>query len=222
MPAVTGRLRPSLLPAVAGNVCFMVTDEFDWRACLEQVRRRDEDAARVLVERLYPLVIRIVRSHLPRRAAEEDLAQEVFVKMFTRLDQYEARLGTPFDHWVARLTVRTCLDALKAAHRRPELRWADLSEEQAAWLDFMRAGQTAAPDASAASARELVEQLLAQMRPEDRLVISLIDLQEKTVREVSEMTGWSGAGVKVRAFRARRKLRKLAEAFLQQDRYAEL
>ena len=197
----------------------MVTDEFDWRVCLERVRQRDEDAARVLVERLYPLVIRIVRSHLPRRAAEEDLAQDVFVKMFTRLDQYQARLGTPFEHWVARLAVRTCLDALKAADRRPELRWADLSEEQAAWLDFMLADQSATPDASAASAHEVIEQLLSQLPPDDRLVISLMDLEEKTVREVSEMTGWSGTLVKVRAFRARRKLRKLAQDLLSQDRY---
>ena len=212
----------ALLDGLAGNVCFMVTDEFDWRACLEQVRRRDEDAARVLVERLYPLVIRIVRSHLPRRAAEEDLAQDVFVKMFTRLDQYEARPGIPFEHWVARLAVRTCLDALKAADRRPELRWGDLSEEQAAWLDFMLADQSAAPDASAASARELIEQLLSQLPPDDRLVISLIDLQEKTVREVSKLTGWSGTRVKVRAFRARRRLRKLAQSLSSQNRYAKL
>jgi RNA polymerase sigma-70 factor (ECF subfamily) len=198
----------------------MVTDEFDWLGCLEQVRQRDEDAARVLVERLYPLVIRIVRSHLPRRAAEEDLAQEVFVKMFTRLDQYEARPGTPFEHWVARLAVRTCLDALKTADRRPELRWRDLSEEQAAWLDFTLADQSAAPEASAGSARELIEHLLAQLPPDDRLVISLMDLEEKTVREVSELTGWSGTLVKVRAFRARRKLRKLAEAFLNKECYA--
>ena len=199
-----------------------MTDEFDWRGCLERVRQRDEDAARVLVARLYPLVIRIVRSHLPRRAAEEDLAQDVFVKMFTRLDQYQARPGTPFEHWVARLAVRTCLDALKAADRRPELRWGDLSEEQAAWLDFMLADQSAAPDASAASAREVIEQFLSQLPPDDRLVISLMDLQEKTVREVSEMTGWSGTLVKVRAFRARRKLRKLAQALLSQDRYERL
>jgi len=200
----------------------MVTDEFDWRACLEQVRQRDEDAAAVLVEHLYPLVIRIVRSHLPRRAAEEDLAQDVFVKMFARLDQYQERAGTPFEHWVARLAVRTCLDALKAADRRPELRWGDLSEEQAAWLDFMLADQSATPNSSAASAREVIEQLLSQLPPDDRLVISLIDLEEKTVREVSEMTGWSGTLVKVRAFRARRKLRKLAQALSSQDRYAQL
>jgi RNA polymerase sigma-70 factor (ECF subfamily) len=200
----------------------MVTDEFDWRECLARVRQRDEEAAALLVARLYPLVIRIVRSHLPRRAAEEDLAQDVFVKMFTRLDQYQARPGTPFEHWVARLAVRTCLDALRAADRRPELRWGDLSEEQAAWLDFMLADQSATPDASAGSAREVIEQLLSQLPPDDRLVISLMDLEEKTVREVSKMTGWSGTLVKVRAFRARRKLRKLAQSLLSQDRYAKL
>ena len=200
----------------------MVTDEFDWRECLEQVRQRDEDAARALVERLYPLVIRIVRGHLPRRMAEEDLAQEVFVKMLTRLDQYEARAGTPFEHWVSRLAVRTCLDALKAEDRRPELRWGDLPEEQAAWLEFMLEDASPTPVASASSARELIETLLAQLPPNDRLVITLIDLQEKSVREVSEMTGWSVTRVKVRAFRARRKLRKLAEAFLKEDRYAAI
>ena len=200
----------------------MVTDEFDWRACLERVRQRDEDAARALVERLYPLVIRIVRSHLPRRTAEEDLAQEVFVKMLTRLDQYEARPGTPFEHWVSRLSVRTCLDALKAEDRRPELRWGDLPQEQAAWLEFMLEDESAAPHASSSSARELVERLLTQLPPDDRLVISLLDLQEKTVREISELTGWSVPLVKVRAFRARRKLRKLAEAFLKEDDHAAL
>ncbi len=194
----------------------------DLARCVEQARQRDEDAARVLVERLYPLVIRIVRSHLPRRAAEEDLAQEVFVKLFARLERYETRAGTPFEHWVSRLAVRTCLDALRAADRRPELRWGDLSEEQVAWLDFMQADQSVAPDASAASARELIEQLLAQLAPNDRLVISLMDLEEKTVQEVSQITGWSKTLVKVRAFRARRKLRKLARTFLAQNRYEKL
>ena len=69
---------------------------------------------------------------------------------------------------------------------------------------------------------KLIEQLLSQLSPDDRLVISLMDLEEKTVREVSEMTGWSGTLVKVRAFRARRKLRKLAQALSSQDRYAGL
>ena len=196
----------------------MGTREFDSGQCLERVRQHDPDAAVALVEALYPLVIRIVRSHCPERSDEEDLAQEVFLKLFARLDQYEARTGIPLEHWVARLAVRTCLDALRAKRRRPAVRMSDLSEEQRAWLEFMIAEESAPPDSAAGSARELVEHLLSQLPPKDRLVISLLDLEEKSVKEIGELTGWSHSLVKVRAFRARRKLRKLAEAFRERER----
>jgi RNA polymerase sigma factor (sigma-70 family) len=195
----------------------MATEEFDLAPCLEGVRRHDQDSARALVEHLHPLVIRIVRSHLPRRAAEEDLAQDVFVKLFARLEHYEARAGVPFEHWLSRLAVRTCLDALRAEKRRPELRWSDLPEEQAAWLEFLRAEESPPPDTGAASARELIEQLLSRLGLEDRLVITLLDLEQKSVKEISQLTGWSSPLVKVRAFRARRKLRKLATALRKEN-----
>jgi RNA polymerase sigma-70 factor (ECF subfamily) len=190
----------------------MTTDECDLARCLEGARRGEQEAARTLVEQLYPLVIRIVRSHLPLRAAEEDMAQEVFLKLFSRLDQYEARAGIPFAHWVSRLVVRTCLDALRAERRRPEVRWSDLSEEQSAWLEFMLVNDAATPDTSPASTREVVDLLLSQLPPQDGLVIRLLDLEQKSVKEISQMTGWNSALVKVRAFRARHKLRKLAKA----------
>lgn len=189
-----------------------MTDEIDSELCLKRVLEHDQDAARALVEQLYPLVIRIVRSHLPRRTAEEDLAQDVFVKLFTRLDQYEARPGVSFEHWVSRLAVRTCLDALRAEKRRPELRWSDLSEEETAWLDYLVAEVPTAPDVSASDTREAVEKLLAQLSPPDRLVINLLDLEQRPVKDIARITGWSVTLVKVRAFRARRKLRALAQA----------
>lgn len=189
-----------------------MTDEFDPALCLRRVRENDQDAARALVEQLYPLVIRIVRSHLPRRTAEEDLAQEVFVKLFSRLDQYEARQDVPFEHWVSRMAVRTCLDALRAEKRRPELRWSDLSEEETAWLDYLVSEAPTAPDVSASDAREVVEKLLAQLAPPDRLVITLLDLEQRPVKEIARLTGWSATLVKVRAFRARRKLKGMAQA----------
>jgi RNA polymerase sigma factor (sigma-70 family) len=183
---------------------------FDLGSCLELVRRRNQDAARELVEHLYPLVIRIVRSHLPRRMAEEDLAQEVFVKLFRRLHQYQPHAGVPLEHWVSRLAVRTCLDALRAERRRPELRWSDLSEDEAAWLDVMVTDAPAGPELTSAAAREVIERLLAQLSPPDRLVITLLDLEQLSVNEIAQQTGWSATRVKVRAFRARRKLRALA------------
>ena len=92
----------------------MTENPSDLAQCLSRVRQSEPEAARLLVERLYPLVIRIVRSHRPVRTAEEDLAQEVFAKLFARLDQYQERSDVPFEHWVSRLAVRTCLDALRA------------------------------------------------------------------------------------------------------------
>ena len=192
---------------------------FDLSACLEAVRQHDQEAARVLVEQLYPQVIRIVRSHLPRRMAEEDLAQEIFVKLFDRLPQYVARPGVPFEHWLSRLAVRTCLDALRAERRRPEWRHADLSEDELAWLEHLVSDDAAPPDGSAAGARELVQKLLRQLSAPDRLVITLLDLEQKSVKEISRLTGWSVPLVKVRAFRARHKLRWLAATLEQETPY---
>jgi RNA polymerase sigma-70 factor (ECF subfamily) len=179
---------------------------FDLAGCIDRVRKRDQIAARELVEHLHPLVIRIVRSHLPRRVAEEDLAQDIFLKMFTRIDQYQG--AVPFTHWVSRIAVTTCIDQLRAQKRRPELRWADLSERETDVLDSAITNENdVAPD-DALAAKELVHKLLDQLKPEDRLVIQYLDLEQKSIAEISELTGWNQTLVKVRAFRARRKLQR--------------
>ena len=185
----------------------MAEEPFDLVGCLARVRQRDQAACRQLVEHLYPLVSRIVRSHLPRRVAEEDLAQDIFLKMFTRLDQYQG--SVPFPHWVSRIAVTTCIDQLRAQKRRPEFRWADLSENEAEVLTNVMTDERDVLPGDALAARELVDKLLAQLKPDDRLVIRLLDLEQKTVAEISALTGWNQTLVKVRAFRARRKLQKL-------------
>jgi len=185
----------------------MPPDALDVPACLERVRRQDGEAARALVEHLYPLVIKIVRAHRPRRMAEEDLAQEVFLKMFTRLEQYQGREGVPFEHWLSRLAVTTCLDALRAEKRRPEWRYADLADPEREWLEFFTGEVPAAAPTDAMGAREMVEKLISLLPPDDRLVITLLDLQERSIADISAFTGWSVSLVKVRAFRARRKMR---------------
>lgn len=182
-------------------------EPFDLPGCVARVRGHDEAAARELVDHLYPQVSRIVRKHLPRRVLEEDLMQEIFMKMFTRLDQYQG--AVPFNHWVSRIAVSTCIDHLRAQQRRPELRWADLSEKEAEVLDAVLTNERAVAPDEALAARELVDKLLAQLKPEDQLVIRLLDLEQRSIAEISAQTGWNGPLVKVRAFRARRKLRKL-------------
>lgn len=185
----------------------MADDDFDLAACLDRVRARDQAAARALVNHLHPLVIRIVRSHLPRRVAEEDLAQEIYLKMFSRLEQYQG--SVPFTHWVSRIAVTTCIDQLRAQKRRPEFRWADLSEGEAQVLDNVVSGNADETPGRALAARELVDKLLAQLKPEDQAVVRMLDLEQKTIAEISVITGWGSSMIKVRAFRARRKLQKL-------------
>ena len=108
---------------------------FDMQACLERVRQQDDEAARQLFHHLYPLVIKVVRSHLPRRMSEEDLIQTVFMKVFANLGQYSGK--APLEHWVSRIAVNTCIKALRAEKVRPELRWADLGEEESEVLDWL-------------------------------------------------------------------------------------
>jgi RNA polymerase sigma factor (sigma-70 family) len=195
----------------------MPDDEpFDLAGCLDRVRKRDQTAARELVEHLHPLVIRIARAHLPRRVSEEDLAQEIFLKMFTRIDQFQGTV--PFTHWVSRIAVTTCIDHLRAQKRRPEMRWADLSERETDALDAVMTNESdVAPD-DAVAAKELVNKLLDQLKPEDRLVIQYLDLDQKTVAEISALTGWNQTLVKVRAFRARRKLQRFYRELTDKER----
>lgn len=194
----------------------MVDEAFDFAGCLKRVRERDQAASRQLVNELYPQVIRIVRSHLPRRVAEEDLTQDIFLKMFTRLEQYQGNV--PFPHWVSRIAVTTCIDQLRAQKRRPEFRWADLPEEQAEILDHVLSDEREALPGDALEARELVQKLLDQLKPDDRMVIQLLDLEQKTLVEISALTGWNQTLIKVRAFRARRKLQKLFQELQQQEK----
>ena len=194
----------------------MVDESFDFAGCLQRVREHDQAASRSLVTALYPQVIRIVRAHLPRRVAEEDLAQDIFLKMFTRLEQYQGNV--PFPHWVSRIAVTTCIDQLRAQKRRPEFRWADLPEEQAEMLDHVLSDDREPLPGDALAARELLYKLLDQLKPDDRLVIQLLDLEQKTLVEISGLTGWNQTLIKVRAFRARRKLQKLFQDLQQQEK----
>src|SRR5438132_388808 len=180
-------------------------DDSDASALVQAALQHDDEAARMLVRQLYPLVAKVVRGHRPKRTAEEDLCQMIFIKVFQKLSQYSGQV--PLEHWVSRIAVNTCLNQIQAEKARPELRHADLSEEQQAVVENLAASsEELAPDRSLAS-KELVEHLLAALKPSDRLLIDLLYLQGKSVGEIKEITGWSETLVKVRAFRARKKMK---------------
>jgi RNA polymerase sigma-70 factor, ECF subfamily len=180
-------------------------DDSDARALVKAALAHDDDAARELVRRLYPLVAKIVRAHRPRRTSEEDLSQMIFIKLFQKLSQFSGKV--PLEHWVSRIAVNTCLNQIAAEKVRPELRHADLSEEEQAVVQNLAASsEELGPDRRFAS-RQLVEHLLDLLKPAERLVIDLLYLQQRSVEEIRKLTGWSASLIKVRAFRARRKMK---------------
>ncbi len=182
-----------------------MSDDPEVAALVARALRDEDDAARELVRRLYPLVAKIVRAHRPKRAAEEDLCQMIFIKMFQKLGQYSG--SVPLEHWLSRIAINTCLNQIASEKARPELRHADLSEEQVAVIEHLaQTSDEIAPDQALAS-RDLVARLLKALKPAERLVIDLQYLQQKSVEEIRALTGWSAALVKVRAFRARQKLK---------------
>src|SRR6478672_3879133 len=180
--------------------------DLDPAELVQAALRHDDEAARQLVQRLYPLVAKMVRSHRPRRTSEEDLCQMIFIKIFQKLSQFSGKV--PLEHWVSRIAVNTCLNQIESEKVRPELRQADLSEEEQAVVENLASSsEELAPDQQLAS-RQLVEHLLAALKPVERLAIDLLYLQGRSVEEIRKITGWSAALVKVRAFRARQKMKQ--------------
>ena len=179
-------------------------------AWIARVRAGDDQAAHALVQRLYPTVMKLVSAHLPRRTSGEDLAQAVFLKIFKKLDQFSGLV--PLEHWVSRIAINTCLNELRMERQRPELRMADFGEEERAVIEQLICSGSELPLDQSREAREVLDKLLAGLKPDERLVVRLLHLEGRGTKEISQLTGWSVSRVKVKAFRARQKMRKLWDA----------
>ena len=130
----------------------------------------------------------------------------IFIKMFHNLSRFSGQV--PLEHWVSRIAVNTCLNQLASEKARPELRHADLTEEESAVIDHLTATPDEVNPDRQFAARQLVEHLLERLKPVERLVIDLLYLKGHSVEEVRQITGWSAPLVKVRAFRARQKMKQ--------------
>ncbi|MEK7685898.1 MAG: sigma-70 family RNA polymerase sigma factor [Verrucomicrobiota bacterium] len=158
-----------------------------------------------LVKKYQPRVFATVRRYARREDEVEDIVQEVFIKAFQKLASFRAE--APFEHWLMRLTVRTCYDFLRGHQRNREITFADISDPEHDWLERCATRPQEASETSAA-ARQLVQKILSQLSPAARLVITLLEIEERSVKEIAGLTGWSVPLVKVRAFRARAEMRK--------------
>jgi RNA polymerase sigma factor (sigma-70 family) len=177
--------------------------------CLRRWKEGSEAAAEAIIQHLYPVISKIVRTHLPRRDDERDLIQEILMKTFAKLHQYKG--DAPLSHWVSRLALTTCLDRLRAQKIRPEVRHADLTPDEvdafnSAWLTG------SSPDSSRAiAARDLVDRILSNLSPEDRSLVLMVDLEGRSLQEISETTGWTVSKIKMRLFRIRPQLRQMIQ-----------
>ncbi len=159
-----------------------------------------------LIQKYSPRVFSTARRYARRESEVEDIVQEVWLKAFQKLRSFRGE--APFEHWLMRLTVRTCYDFLRAHQRSRETTFSELSEPESDWLERFGTLPEAASE-NAAAAQLLVQRLLDQLSPAARLVITLLEIEERSVKEIAQLTGWSVPLVKVRAFRARAEMRKL-------------
>lgn len=169
----------------------------------------DERAFEMLVRMHAPRVFQIAGRFFRDAAQVEEAAQQVFVRAYFQLGRYEAR-GS-FEGWLARLATNLCLNEIRSRKRRPE------SLEEAGVMDRFLAPSSRKRFADAERGRiaaDLALRLLEHLAPADRMVLEMLDGEGCGVKEVAEATGWTEANVKVRAFRARRKLRKKIEELL--------
>lgn len=117
--------------------------------------------------------------------------------------------------WLTRIATNTCLNMLRSAKRRPELSVADLTDDETTWLEHQSAGSESQRSVEEnLIAADLADRVLEVLSAEDQLAVLMIDGEEASVKEVAEATGWSESKVKVRAFRARKKLREAMEKLL--------
>jgi RNA polymerase sigma-70 factor (ECF subfamily) len=168
-----------------------------------------------LVAKYSPRVFGTARRYARRESEVEDIVQEVWLKAFQKLASF--RGDAPFEHWLMRLTVHTCYDFLRAHQRNREMAFSELTEAEGDWLDRFFTHPEDSGD-KAAAARQLVERLLEQLSPAARLIITLLEIEDRTVKEIAQLTGWSVPLVKVRAFRARAEMKKCL-AKLAKDKY---
>lgn len=172
---------------------------------MRAVMAGETDAFEELIRRHQPRVFATARRYARREDEVEDIVQEVFLKAFERLPGF--RFEAPFEHWLMRVAVRTCYDFLRVHQRTREHPFADLTAEEEDWLERFRTDPDDA-DERATAARALVRRLMETLPPEFRLVIQLLEIEERSIREIHALTGWSTPLIKVRAFRARAAMRK--------------
>jgi RNA polymerase sigma-70 factor, ECF subfamily len=182
-----------------------ITDD----ALIDETLGGNQSAFEVLVSRHSRRVFSIARHFFRNPETVEDIAQETFAKAFFSLSSY--RHGASFEQWLAKIAVNNCYDELRRRKKRSESLITELSEDDESWLENKLAGpafEIHFNDAERNRAAEIANKLLMKLTVEDRLILMLLHGEDHSVKEISQMLGWSEAKVKIRAFRARHAMRR--------------
>jgi RNA polymerase sigma-70 factor (ECF subfamily) len=170
---------------------------------LQRIRNGAQDEFAELVRRHQARVFAILHRYEHDSQRLEDLAQETFIKVWRALDQFDGR--APFEHWLSRIAVHAALDHLRKQKRsRNEIGLPDLGDDALDWLRSDDEDRRL----EVRNAREILDAAMRELSANDRLVLTLLEIEERTVKEISALTGWSGVTVRVRALRARARLKK--------------
>jgi len=180
--------------------------EPDDRELITEVLKGDPASFEPLVKKYSPRVFATARRYARRENEVEDIVQEVWIKAYQKLASFRGE--APFEHWLMRLAVRTCYDFLRQHQRNRESTFTELSETETDWLERF-ASQPANASEDSDAARQLIDRILDELSPPARLIIILLEIEDKTIKEIARLTGWSIPLVKVRAFRARAEMKKI-------------
>lgn len=179
---------------------------------LERIRNGATDDFAGIVRRHQARVFGILHRYERDAHKVEDLAQETFVKAWRALGQFDGR--APFEHWLSKIAARVALDHLRREKRRQnEVGLAELGDDALDWL--RDEDETSELDGRAAA--ELIDLAMRELSPLDRVVITMQEIEGRSVKEICEVTGASGVAVRVRALRARGKLRRALEKLMKDE-----
>ncbi len=177
----------------------------DDRELVRRAQGEDKEAFEELIRRHQHRVFAVASGILRKREDVEDIAQQVFVKAYFSLKRFDQRAA--FSTWLYKITVNECWDLLRKKKVRPLVYESDLSEEQA--RQVMTSAEKVNPGQDISEkleARENVERLLEGLDERDRLMLILKEVEGYSIEEIAEVLNLNGNTVKVRLFRARRKV----------------
>jgi RNA polymerase sigma-70 factor (ECF subfamily) len=186
-----------------------VEDETSDDVLIQEVLSGNEAAFDPLVLRYRQRVIKLVWRFFPNHSDAEDMAQEALVRAYINLEKLKE--GVPFQNWLIRIAANLCLDRLRKEKRAPYQVTPDMEVMEADWLDCQAYAKEIGREVrfeNSLIAQQLVTRGLDRLVPRDRLVLHLLYTEGRSVAEVASTMGWTKSNVKVRAFRARRILRK--------------